>query len=64
VSRKHAALQNSRPTTHKGSGDPGRDASGFVRIGVQFGSRGLGPTSATRDLKAARGKDGMNVHPR
>jgi tRNA-splicing ligase RtcB len=32
-------------------------------IGVHFGSRGLGHTSATRYLKAAGGKDGMNVPP-
>jgi tRNA-splicing ligase RtcB len=40
-----------------------RDEAGFVWIGVQFGSRGLGHTSATRYLKAAGGKDGMNVPP-
>jgi tRNA-splicing ligase RtcB len=40
-----------------------RDESGFVWIGVHFGSRGLGHTSATRYLKAAGGKDGMNVAP-
>jgi tRNA-splicing ligase RtcB len=40
-----------------------RDESGFVWIGVHFGSRGLGHTSATRYLKAAGGKDGMNVPP-
>ncbi len=40
-----------------------RDADGFVWIGVHFGSRGLGHTSATRYLKAAGGKDGMNVAP-
>lgn len=40
-----------------------RDQSGFVWIGVHFGSRGLGHTSATRYLKAAGGKDGMNVPP-
>jgi tRNA-splicing ligase RtcB (3'-phosphate/5'-hydroxy nucleic acid ligase) len=34
-----------------------------VWIGVHFGSRGLGHTSATRYLKAAGGKDGMNVAP-
>jgi hypothetical protein len=43
---------------------PLRDASGFVRIGVHVGSHGLGHTSATRDLEAVGGKDGMNVHPR
>ena len=40
-----------------------RDESGFVWIGVHFGSRGLGHTSATRYLKAAGGKDGMHVPP-
>jgi tRNA-splicing ligase RtcB len=40
-----------------------RDESGFVWIGVHFGSRGLGHTSATCYLKAAGGKDGMNVPP-
>src|ERR1700736_772068 len=40
-----------------------RDADSFVWIGVHFGSRGLGHTSATRYLKAAGGKDGMNVPP-
>ena len=39
------------------------DEDGFVWIGVHFGSRGLGHTSATRYLKAAGGKDGMNVPP-
>ncbi len=39
------------------------DGDGFVWIGVHFGSRGLGHTSATRYLKAAGGKDGMNVAP-
>lgn len=40
-----------------------RDEDGFVSIGVHFGSRGLGHTSATRYLKAAGGKDGMHVPP-
>src|SRR6202000_1291972 len=40
-----------------------RDDDGFVWIGVHFGSRGLGHTSATRYLKAAGGRDGMNVPP-
>jgi tRNA-splicing ligase RtcB (3'-phosphate/5'-hydroxy nucleic acid ligase) len=40
-----------------------RDEDGFVWIGVHFGSRGLCHTSATRYLKAAGGKDGMNVPP-
>lgn len=39
------------------------DDDGYVWIGVHFGSRGLGHTSATRYLKAAGGKDGMNVPP-
>jgi tRNA-splicing ligase RtcB len=39
------------------------DQEGFVWIGVHFGSRGLGHTSATRYLKAAGGQDGMNVPP-
>jgi hypothetical protein len=38
-----------------------RDGASFVWIGVHFSSRGLGHTSATRYLKAAGGKDGMNV---
>jgi tRNA-splicing ligase RtcB (3'-phosphate/5'-hydroxy nucleic acid ligase) len=40
-----------------------RDEAGLVWIGVHFGSRGLGHTSATRYLKAAGGKDGMHVPP-
>ena len=40
-----------------------RDEADFVWIGVHFGSRGLGHTSATRYMKAAGGKDGMNVPP-
>ena len=40
-----------------------RDDAGFVWIGVHFGSRGLGHTSATKYLKAAGGRDGMNVPP-
>jgi tRNA-splicing ligase RtcB len=40
-----------------------RDESGLVWVGVHFGSRGLGHTSATRYLKMAGGKDGMNVPP-
>src|SRR5207244_12548316 len=31
-----------------------RDEDGFVWIGVHFGSRGLGHTSATRDRKSTR----------
>jgi tRNA-splicing ligase RtcB len=40
-----------------------RDEAGLVWIGVHFGSRGLGHTSATRYLRAAGGRDGMNVPP-
>jgi tRNA-splicing ligase RtcB len=40
-----------------------RDEEGFVWIGVHFGSRGLGHSSATKYLKAAGGQDGMNVPP-
>ena len=40
-----------------------RDEDGLTWVGVHFGSRGLGHTSATRYLKAAGGKDGMNVPP-
>lgn len=40
-----------------------RDEEGYVWIGVHFGSRGLGHSSATKYLKAAGGKDGMNVPP-
>ena len=39
------------------------DEDGFVWIGVHFGSRGLGHSSATKYLKAAGGKDGINVPP-
>jgi len=40
-----------------------RDEAGLVWIGVHFGSRGLGHTSATKYLKLAGGTDGMNVPP-
>lgn len=40
-----------------------RDEDGFTWIGVHFGSRGLGHTSATKYIKAANGKDGINVPP-
>lgn len=36
---------------------------GHVWIGAHFGSRGLGHTTATRYLKMAGGKEGMNVPP-
>jgi tRNA-splicing ligase RtcB len=40
-----------------------RDEQDHVWIGVHFGSRGLGHTTATKYLKLAGGKDGMNVPP-
>lgn len=40
-----------------------RDEDGYVWIGVHFGSRGLGHTSATKYIKAVGGKDGINVAP-
>jgi len=39
------------------------DEEGFVWIGVHFGSRGLGHKSATKYLKQAGGRDGMDVEP-
>jgi tRNA-splicing ligase RtcB len=39
------------------------DADGLVWIGVHFGSRGLGHKTATAFLKAAGGKDGIDVAP-
>jgi tRNA-splicing ligase RtcB len=39
------------------------DETGMVWIGVHFGSRGLGHTTATKYLKEAGGKDGINVPP-
>lgn len=39
------------------------DENGMVWIGVHFGSRGFGHTTATKYLKLAGGKDGMHVPP-
>src|SRR5262249_11945430 len=39
------------------------DEDGFVWIGVHFGSRGLGHKTATAFIKAAGGKDGIDVAP-
>ena len=39
------------------------DEQGRVWVGVHFGSRGLGHKTATHFLKAAGGKDGMDVLP-
>lgn len=36
----------------------------YVDLRVHFGSRGLGHTSASKYLKLAGGRDGMNVPPR
>ena len=40
-----------------------RDEEGHIWIGVHFGSRGLGHSTATKYLKLAGGKDGINVPP-
>ena len=40
-----------------------RDEHGWVWIGVHFGSRGLGHTTATKYLRLAGGKNGMHVPP-
>ena len=40
-----------------------RDEDDHVWIGVHFGSRGLGHSTATKFMKLAGGKDGMNVPP-
>jgi len=39
------------------------DPDGHIWIGVHFGSRGLGHTTATRAIKRAGGKDGIHVPP-
>lgn len=39
------------------------DKEDYVWIGVHFGSRGLGHTTAARHLKAAGGRDGINAPP-
>jgi tRNA-splicing ligase RtcB (3'-phosphate/5'-hydroxy nucleic acid ligase) len=39
------------------------DEDGFVWIGVHFGSRGLGHKTATAFIKAAGGKEGIDVAP-
>jgi tRNA-splicing ligase RtcB (3'-phosphate/5'-hydroxy nucleic acid ligase) len=39
------------------------DEAGLVWIGVHFGSRGLGHKTATTFIKAAGGKDGIDVAP-
>src|SRR5947209_2201779 len=61
--RKKAAAQLGTVGSGNHYVDLMRDEEGFVWIGVHFGSRGLGHTTATRYLKAAGGKDGMHVPP-
>src|SRR5262249_32207402 len=61
--RQKAAAQLGTVGSGNHYGDLMHDQDGFVWIGVHFGSRGLGHPSATRYLKAAGGKDGMNVPP-
>lgn len=39
------------------------DDEGFVWVGVHFGSRGFGHTTATKYIKLAGGKDGIMVDP-
>src|SRR5947207_13092232 len=39
------------------------DEQDWIWVGVHFGSRGLGHKTATHFLKAAGGKDGMDVPP-
>lgn len=40
-----------------------RDENDFIWVGVHFGSRGFGHKTATKYLKLAGGKDGINVPP-
>lgn len=61
--RQKAALQLGTVGSGNHYVDLMRDEEGYVWIGVHFGSRGLGHSSATKYLKAAGGKDGMNVPP-
>ncbi|MGG5820754.1 RtcB family protein [Falsiroseomonas sp. HW251] len=61
--RKKAAAQLGTVGSGNHYVDLFEDEAGFVWIGVHFGSRGLGHTSATRYLKHAGGKDGMHVPP-
>src|SRR4029077_12466025 len=44
-------------------GDIFADEQERIWVGVHFGSRGLGHKTATHFLKAAGGKDGMDVPP-
>ncbi|MGI4798175.1 MAG: RtcB family protein [Janthinobacterium lividum] len=67
-----SGMENYRQKAHKQLGTVGsgnhyvdllRDETDQVWIGVHFGSRGLGHTSATQYLERAGGQDGMNVPP-
>jgi tRNA-splicing ligase RtcB (3'-phosphate/5'-hydroxy nucleic acid ligase) len=67
-----AAVQDLKPMARSQLGTVGsgnhyvdlfEDEEGFVWIGVHFGSRGLGHRSATKYLKQAGGRDGMDVEP-
>jgi tRNA-splicing ligase RtcB len=67
-----AAVQDLKPMARNQLGTVGsgnhyvdlfEDEDGFVWIGVHFGSRGLGHKSATKYLKQAGGRDGMDVKP-
>ena len=67
-----AAVQDLKPMARNQLGTVGsgnhyvdlfEDEEGFVWIGVHFGSRGLGHKSATKYLKQAGGRDGMDVEP-
>jgi tRNA-splicing ligase RtcB (3'-phosphate/5'-hydroxy nucleic acid ligase) len=69
---KAAAVEDLRTMAQKQLGTVGagnhyidlfEDEDGLVWIGVHFGSRGLGHKSATRYLKQAGGRDGMDVEP-
>jgi tRNA-splicing ligase RtcB len=67
-----AAVQDLKPMARSQLGTVGsgnhyvdlfEDEEGFVWVGVHFGSRGLGHKSATKYLKEAGGRDGMDVEP-
>src|SRR5262245_11421388 len=64
--RQHKGLARDHLDT-VGSGnhyvDLFEDEDGLVWIGVHFGSRGLGHKTATAFIKAAGGKDGIDVAP-
>lgn len=61
--RKKAATQLGTVGSGNHYVDLMEDEAGLIWIGVHFGSRGLGHTSATLHLKLAGGRDGMHVPP-